>query len=59
MVSSGAEAAPPPVPSAAILDPARIAAEIDSALVTRVRRLVEAYPDRALAVVRGWMAETP
>lgn len=46
-----------PVPSALLIDPARIEAEIDSALVTRVRRLVEKYPDRALAVVRTWVAE--
>lgn len=46
-----------PVPSALLIDPARIEAEIDSALVTRVRRLVEKYPDRTLTVLRGWMAE--
>lgn len=56
-LAASAEAAAAPVPSALLIDPARIAAEIDSALVVRVRRLVEKYPDRALSVVRAWMAE--
>lgn len=58
-LAASAETLAAPVPSALLIDPARIEAEIDSALVTRVRRLVEKYPDRALAVVRAWMAEDP
>ena len=32
---------------------------VEKSLVKKVRKLVEDFPDRALEVIRGWMAEAP
>ncbi len=43
--------------SPAILDSDRIHDQIEQSLVKKVRKLVEDFPERALEVIRGWMAE--
>lgn len=43
--------------SPAILDGDRIHDRIEHSLVKKVRKLVEDFPERALEVIRGWMAE--
>lgn len=56
--------AAPPVnpctPSAVVLgtlDLDGIEGKISTSLTTKVRRLVDEHPDRALEVIRAWMAE--
>ncbi len=43
--------------SPAILDSDRMHDRIEQSLVKKVRKLVEDFPERALEVIRGWMAE--
>ncbi|MEK9722599.1 MAG: hypothetical protein VW405_03830, partial [Rhodospirillaceae bacterium] len=54
------DAANPCVPSAihfADIDVAGVSGRIDRSLANKVRKLVDDHPDRALEVIRGWMAE--
>ena len=39
------------------LDVEAIESRVEQSLVKKVRRLVDDFPERALDVVRGWMAE--
>ncbi|MDD9877825.1 MAG: hypothetical protein OXR84_10335 [Magnetovibrio sp.] len=39
------------------IDVAGIEGRIDRSLTAKVRRLIDDHPDRALEVVRAWMAE--
>lgn len=39
------------------IDVAGISGRIDQSLVNKVRKLVDDHPDRALEVIRAWMAE--
>jgi len=41
----------------AILDFGDIENRIEKSLVRKVRKLVDDYPERALEVIRAWMAE--
>ena len=43
--------------SPAILDWDRMHDRIEQSLVKKVQKLVEDFPERALEVIRGWMAE--
>ena len=43
--------------SPAILDLDRIHDQVEKSLVKKVQKLVEEFPERALEVIRGWMAE--
>ncbi len=43
--------------SPAILDLDRIHDRVEQSLVKKVQKLVEDFPERALEVIRGWMAE--
>ena len=43
--------------SPAILDSDRMHDQIEQSLVKKVRKLIEDFPERALEVIRGWMAE--
>ena len=43
--------------SPAILDSDRMHDRIEQSLVKKVRKLVEDFPERALEVIRGWMAK--
>lgn len=40
-----------------VLDLDRIEGRVKQSLVRKVRKLVEDFPDQALIVIRGWMAE--
>ena len=40
-----------------VLDPARIEGRLDKSLFRKVCKLVDDFPDRALEVIRVWMAE--
>ena len=40
-----------------VLDLARIEGRVGKSLVRKVRKLVEDFPDQALIVIRGWMAQ--
>jgi flagellar biosynthesis/type III secretory pathway M-ring protein FliF/YscJ len=40
-----------------VLDPARIEGRLEKSLLRKVCKLVADFPDRALEVVRVWMAE--
>lgn len=39
------------------LDVDAIESRVERSLVKKVRRLIDDFPERALDVVRGWMAE--
>ncbi|MCH7863775.1 MAG: hypothetical protein IIC56_01005 [Proteobacteria bacterium] len=41
----------------AILDFEQMESRVEKSLVKKVRKLIEDFPDRALEVIRGWMAE--
>lgn len=41
----------------AILDLDQMEIRVEKSLVKKVRKLVEDFPDRALEVIRAWMAE--
>ena len=41
----------------AILDLEQMENRVEKSLVKKVRKLIEDFPDRALEVIRGWMAE--
>ncbi len=41
----------------AILDLEQMENRVEKSLVGKVRKLVEDFPDRALEVIRAWMAE--
>ncbi len=43
--------------SPAILDFDRIEDRVEKSLLKKVQKLVEEFPERALEVIRGWMAE--
>ena len=43
--------------SPAVLDIDRIEDRVDRSLLKKVQKLVEDFPERALEVIRGWMAE--
>ena len=40
-----------------VLDLDRIEGRVGKSLVRKVRKLVEDFPDQALIVLRGWMAQ--
>ena len=40
-----------------VLDLDRIEGRVKKSLVRKVRKLVEDFPDQALIVIRGWMAQ--
>ncbi len=40
-----------------VLDLDRIGGRVKQSLVRKVRKLVEEFPDQALIVIRGWMAQ--
>ena len=40
-----------------VIDPARIEGGIKKSLLRKVRKLVDDFPDRALDVIRFWMAQ--
>lgn len=40
-----------------VLDVVRIERRVENSLAKRVGRLIDEFPDRALMIVRGWMAE--
>ena len=40
-----------------VLDLDRIEGRVGKSLVRKVRKLVEDFPDQALIVIRGWMAQ--
>ena len=41
----------------AVIDLDRIEGRVEKSLVRKVRKLVEDFPDQALMVIRGWMAQ--
>jgi len=41
----------------AVIDFDRIEGRVEKSLVRKVRKLVEDFPDQALIVIRGWMAQ--
>lgn len=41
----------------AVIDLDRIEGRVEKSLVRKVRKLVEDFPDEALLVIRGWMAQ--
>ena len=41
----------------AILDLDQMEIRVEKSLVKKVRKLIEDFPDRALEVIRAWMAE--
>jgi len=47
----------PCVPSMVEVDLDGVSGRIDQSLVNKVRKLVDEHPDRALEVIRAWMAE--
>lgn len=51
-----ADAAPTAV-AATGLDVEAIESRVERSLVKKVRRLIDDFPERALDVVRGWIAE--
>lgn len=51
-----ADAAPAAV-AATGLDVEAIESRVERSLVKKIRRLIDDFPERALDVVRGWMAE--
>ncbi|MBT3306194.1 MAG: hypothetical protein HN377_06880 [Alphaproteobacteria bacterium] len=53
--SDGAGEGIPFCPSA--LDPERIEIRLEKSLLGKVRKLVDDFPDRALEVIRAWVAE--
>lgn len=40
-----------------VLDLDRIEGRVEKSLVRKVRKLIEDFPDQALIVIRGWMAQ--
>ena len=47
----------PFVPVDVRIDVKGIEGNINNSLLNKVQRLIEDHPDRALEVIRGWMAE--
>jgi len=47
----------PFVPAENLIDVEGIEGRLNNSLLVKVQRLVQNYPDRALDVIRGWMAE--
>ncbi len=43
--------------SPAVLDFDRVEDRVEKSLLKKVQKLVEEFPERALEVIRGWMAE--
>ena len=41
----------------AILDLEQMESRVEKSLLKKVQKLIEDFPDRALEVIRGWMAE--
>ena len=41
----------------AVIDLDRIENRVEKSLLRKVRKLVEDFPDQALIVIRGWMAQ--
>lgn len=39
------------------LDPVRIEGRLENSLLRKVRKLVDDFPDRALDIIRVWMAQ--
>ena len=44
-------------PAPTVIDIDRIEERVEKSLVHKVRKLVEDFPERALEVIRAWMAE--
>ncbi len=40
-----------------VIDLDRIVGRVEKSLLRKVRKLVEDFPDQALIVIRGWMAQ--
>ncbi len=40
-----------------VIDFDRIEGRVEKSLIRKVRKLVEDFPDQALMVIRGWMAQ--
>ncbi len=40
-----------------VIDLDRIEGRVEKSLLRKVRKLVEDFPDQALIVIRGWMAQ--
>lgn len=40
-----------------VIDLDRIEGRVEKSLIRKVRKLVEDFPDQALIVIRGWMAQ--
>jgi len=45
------------IPSVGEIDVARVERRIERSLLKKVQGLIEDYPNEAVEVVRGWMAE--